>query len=271
MTVQTTQTVQNHDISTMSEDKINLLKNTICKDATDNELQLFLHACNRSGLDPFMRQIYFIKISGKMSIITAIDGYRLIAERSKRYMPGRETTFTYGKDGHITSATSYVKKLGPDNTWHEVGVTAVFSEYVGTGPLWKSKPHVMISKCSEALALRKAFPSDLSGIYTKEELEGDEVMQPKAPPELLTFVETISSEEAQDLENILSSEDASYRHSLLKYYTNKNKLSAPMTNFFSLPKDCLLGCLRAIDKRKIEREKLKKLEESGEIDEEFNF
>lgn len=163
--------------------QIELLKNTICKGSTDNEFMLFSHACKRTGLDPFMKQIHAVKrwdSSAKrevMSIQTGIDGYRLIAERTGKYAPGREPTYIYDKDGKLVSATAYVKKQTNDGTWHEVCATAFYNEYVQTTKegnptsFWKKMPHGQLAKCAEALALRKAFPAELSGIYTHEEMQ----------------------------------------------------------------------------------------------------
>jgi phage recombination protein Bet len=162
-------------------EKLELLKKTVCKGATDAELELFVHVCKRTGLDPFARQIHAVKRfqdGGQvMTIQTGIDGYRLIADRTGKYAPGREPSFNYDKDGFLQSATSYVKKQTADGTWHEVCATAHFSEYVGLkrdgnpNTMWANKPHIMLSKCSESLALRRAFPAELSGVYTKEEME----------------------------------------------------------------------------------------------------
>lgn len=162
--------------------KIELLKSTICKGSTDDEFELFLHACTRTGLDPFMRQIYAVKRwdsslgRNSMSIQVGIDGYRLIAERTGKYSPGKESTFAYDENRNIISSTSFVKKQTHDGTWHEVSATAFFSEYCQKTKdgrptkFWMQMSHTMLSKCAEALALRKAFPGDLSGIYTKEEM-----------------------------------------------------------------------------------------------------
>lgn len=137
-----------------------------------DQIKIFGHVCKHTGLDPFLKQIYPVLRQGKMCIQTAIDGYRLIAERTGKYSPGREPTFVYKKDNSILSATSYVKKMTIDGTWHEVAATAYFDEYCATvGPFWKKMPHVMISKCAEALALRKAFPAELSAIRTEDEMD----------------------------------------------------------------------------------------------------
>jgi phage recombination protein Bet len=162
-----------------TEDKIQLLKNTVCKGADNNELQLFLHVCSRTGLDPFRNQIYAIKRNTKdgarMTIQTGIDGFRLIAERTERYSPGKEPTYEYDQQGKLISATSYIKKQTADGTWHDVAGKAYWEEYAQVyngkpSQFWAKMPHVMLAKCAEAIALRKAFPGDFSGIYTTEEM-----------------------------------------------------------------------------------------------------
>lgn len=173
--------VQNQDL----DSKKDLLKKTVCKGSTDDQFQLFLHACKRTGLDPFMRQIYAVIRKGKdgpqMAIQTGIDGYRLIADRTGKYSPGREPEWKYDDKGRLVSSTSFVRKMTEDGTWHEVAATAFFSEYSQKDSqgrittFWERMGHTMIAKCAEALALRKAFPAELSGIYTAEEMSQADV------------------------------------------------------------------------------------------------
>ena len=168
--------------------KVELVKNTIAKGASDDELLLFLGLCQRTGLDPFMKQIYLIErwADGKRTMVpqTGIDGFRLLADRTDRYTPGREPTFTYDESGNLIAATAYVKKWVRGD-WHEVAATAHYSEYVQTkkdgtpNKFWKEKPHVMLAKCAEAIALRRAFPAELNGIYAPEEM--DEQIAPALP------------------------------------------------------------------------------------------
>jgi phage recombination protein Bet len=163
---------------TLTPDKITLIKATVAKGCTDNELQLFLHACQKTGLDPLMKQIYAVKRGGSMAIQTGIDGFRLIAERTGKYSPGREPSFVYDEnETQIISATAYIKKMTPDGTWHEVAATAMFEEYCPGGQFWTKMPHVMIAKVAEALALRRAFPMELSGVYSTEEMTQADIEQ----------------------------------------------------------------------------------------------
>lgn len=256
-------------LANLPEEKVELLKRTICKGASNDELELFIHACNRMQLDPFMRQIHAVKRfdNGKetMTIQTGIDGYRLIAERTGKYMPGRECTFTY-KDGKVHTATAYVRKLGIDAQWHEIAHTVYWDEYAAkkkdgnyTG-MWRDKPHVMLGKCAESGALRKAFPADLSGVYTKEELEHadaevvDSTPRPAAAAPITPIAEElISHQEAQEIEFLLHDEDKAYRQDLLGYFTNARKIATPMTDFFGLPKRFYNGCIKSIQRRKDER------------------
>lgn len=158
-----------------SAEKIQLLKDTVCKGATDAELEMFLHVCRHTGLDPFMKQIYSVPRGGQRTIQTSIDGFRLIAERTGKYSPGKESTFTYDDKGYVESSTAYVRKMTPDGTWHEVGATAYMAEFKGSSPFWTKMPRVMLSKVAEAIALRKSFPADLSGIYSDDEMQQAEV------------------------------------------------------------------------------------------------
>lgn len=175
--------------------KVQLIKELVAKGTSDDELALFLYTAQRTGLDPLARQIYCImrKDRGvaKMTIQTGIDGYRLIADRTGNYAPGRAPTFEYTEDGSLYSATAYVQKYAR-GTWHEVAATAHWAEYASIydgkpSNLWASKPHIMLAKCAEALALRRAFPAELSGLYTDTEM-GDTapvphiVEQQDAPP-----------------------------------------------------------------------------------------
>jgi phage recombination protein Bet len=186
--------------SGLNKEQIALLKRTIAKSVSDDELALFMHVANRTGLDPFARQIHAVRrwnsdIGGYgMTIQTGIDGYRLLADRTGKYSPGKDSTFTYDSDGKIESATSFImKKVG--DTWFEVSSTARYSEYVVKNKEgipnknWLEKPHIMLAKCAEALALRKAFPAELSAVYIEEEIgtspvEGED--KPKGSADALT-------------------------------------------------------------------------------------
>lgn len=166
------------DIGSFASDqsKLELLKRTMGKDLSNDELELFGHVCKRTGLDPFVRQIYPVKRKDKMTIQTGIDGFRAIAERTGRYSPGREPSYAYDANGALLSSTAHIRKQTSDGTWHEVAATAFWAEYAQTTfegrptQFWAKMPHLMLAKCAEALALRKAFPSEMSGVYTDEEM-----------------------------------------------------------------------------------------------------
>lgn len=172
-----------------TKDQVELIKTQIAPEATMDELKLFLYQAQRTGLDALSRQIYCIhrnaklpngQYGKKMTIQTSIDGFRVIAERSGTYAGQSEPIFTYDSSGHLESCKISVFRF-KDNIRYEAAVgVAYWDEYVQTDKngnamgLWGSKPRIMLAKVCESIALRKAFPQDLSGLYTGDELP-DEV------------------------------------------------------------------------------------------------
>ena len=156
-----------------NDEQIVLIKSQIAKDCTDGELQLFLYQCKQTGLNPLTRQIYAIKRAGKMTIQTSIDGFRVIAERSGSYAGQDEPIWENDEKGFPIKCTVRVYKFTPNFEQRYcagVGVAHFKEYYPNPQMLQKTMPHTMIAKVAEALALRKAFPQDLSGLYTGDEI-----------------------------------------------------------------------------------------------------
>lgn len=165
----------------MNTEQIDLIKRTIAVGASNDELKLFIAQCQRTGLDPFSRQIYAIKRGGKMTVQVSIDGFRLIAERSGKYAGQVGPWFTAdGKewvDCWIDKKPPAAAKIGVLRSDFKEPLFAVakWESYAGEN-LWKKMPEVMLAKVAEALALRRAFPAELSGLYTGEEMAQAEVV-----------------------------------------------------------------------------------------------
>lgn len=159
---------------------------------TQPELAMFLHYCQRTGLDPFARQIHMVRRDGRQVIQTGIDGLRLIARRAADQNGegiGYDPTQWCGPDGQwrdvwLEKGPPAAARVIVRRNGHPFDAVALFDAYAGRrkdgnlNRMWTQQGAHMIAKCAEALALRKAFPQDLSGLYTTDEINDDAGPEP---------------------------------------------------------------------------------------------
>ncbi len=192
-------TKRNAAVYQWTDDFQKLVTKTVLKpkdrEATGAELALLAEQSVRTGLDPMSRQIYGIfrwdsrAKDEVMTIQVGIDGLRAVAERTGRYAGGSAYLFcgedkvwtdVWSEKAKPLAAKALVRKvLG--GVVIETEAVALWSEYGLTTNVWKDKPAHMLGKCAESLALRKAFPQDLSGLYTDDEMGRADVKSPPAP------------------------------------------------------------------------------------------
>ncbi len=164
------------DQSAFDDKQLAALRALGVQNAPPADVALLFHQAARTGLDPFARQIYLIGRGGKFNIQTGIDGFRVIRDRAGTYQGHTEEWC--GADGQWRDV--WLEKGNPAAArvqvyvkGFQVPVTGVarWTEYAQeTSPTWKKMPALMLAKCAEALALRKAYPQDLSGLYSDDEL-----------------------------------------------------------------------------------------------------
>lgn len=224
--------------TSLSQEQVELLKRTIAKGASDDELALFIATANRLGLDPFSKQIHAVKRRNKktkkddMTIQVGIDGFRAVADRTGE-TDGQDGPFWCGLDGvwvdvwlspeAPSAAKVIVYKRGRARGWTG---TATMAEYLQTtkdwdtgeskpAGLWAKMPTVMIAKCAEALALRKAFPMQLAGVYTPEEMSQADSIDTAPTEAAETKVEApAQTEKKKPRERLTGTSEASISHTI---------------------------------------------------------
>ncbi len=169
-----------------------MIRQQYAKGASEQEFAVLLEQARLKRLNPLLGQIHFVKRTTWSKELgyhevwatqTSIDGFRSIADETGLYDGQDEPEFTYEaivnqKNGEVlgkrlVSAKVRVYRKDIQRAFPAICIMDEFVQKTKNGDvtkMWAEKPHVMLAKCAEAAALRKAFPQQLGDLYTKEEI-----------------------------------------------------------------------------------------------------
>jgi len=150
----------------------------------------------------------------------------------------------------LIAASAYIKKQTKDGTWHTISASAYLDEYMQTFVdkqtgekkpigMWVNMQRTMLAKCAEAQALRKAFPAEMSGVYTKEEMQQADAIE---------VTQKISLEQASDLNMILDECDIKYKKWVYDYIMkqyNTDSLSDLPSDIYPRVRDAAIKNMEA--------------------------
>jgi phage recombination protein Bet len=170
------------DLAVTSE-QVKIARATVAKGLNDDQFSVYLYNCQRQRVHPLDGLVVPIvrkeQDGGeRLTFVTTVDLLRSRADETGDYAGSDDPFFTYPVENPTaadkpTSSTVTVWKFVHGEKC-AFTATARYDEYYPgekQGFMWKSKPHVMLGKCAEGLALRKAFPKQLAGLYLEEELQ----------------------------------------------------------------------------------------------------
>jgi phage recombination protein Bet len=159
---------------------------------TDSEVMLFLELCKRQKLDPFVTgEVFLIKYKEGVPAQTVVgyNTYKRRAEENPNYL-GKEEGIVVLRGNDIVKKdgaclypqekllggwckVSYLKNGYQVYSYKECEM----SEYRQDNTMWRTKPAMMICKVAVSQALRDAFPKEMNGLYTAEELAPKEAKE----------------------------------------------------------------------------------------------
>lgn len=166
---------------------VKTLKQTVAQNLSNEEFVLFAQFCKSTKLNPFKKEIWAIKAGGRLQLMTGINGYLAIANAHPQY-DGMEVDVEVNDKGRPIKATA--KAYRKDRRFPSVGI-ALMSEFAKNTPMWSQMPSVMLTKVAKSIALREAFPQELNGLYTEEEMPREYSSQAIQEPAIEVKVEQV--------------------------------------------------------------------------------
>lgn len=159
------------DQSLMTAADVEILKRAKFKNFEAHEVAYAIKMSAILRLNPMLNQIHFVKRGNAVTAQVGIDGFRLTAQRAGGYAGSDDAVFEYNEKNLPVKATTTVYRM-VEGVRCAFTASARWDEYYNpVGGQWDRMGHVMLAKCSEALALRKAFPAELSAVNTPEEMD----------------------------------------------------------------------------------------------------
>lgn len=208
--------MENRDLAITNSDQkwnarqIDVIKKTVAVGASNEELSMFLSLASTYDLNPFLKEIWCIKMGNRMVITTSRDGYIRIANRDKHFR-GLVSDAVYSNDkfsktkdgvehsysanrGQIIGAYALVYR---DDRDYPAYFFAPFKDYGKKGGTWEQYPHAMIIKVAEAMALKRAFA--ISGLVTQEEM-GSEISVDNVPHQTAQAAQTAQAQSRAEID-----------------------------------------------------------------------
>lgn len=153
---------------------LDTLKQTVAKGATDAQFKMFVEVCKATGLNPFLKEIWFVPSVGVMA---GRDGYLRVANEHPMF-DGMETKIERDAKGIPVKATCQVWRKDRN---HPITCEAYYNEYRKQGNVWNTYPSAMIGKVAEVLALKRSF--SINGVVTEEEIGPPQEVEPRGSKE----------------------------------------------------------------------------------------
>jgi phage recombination protein Bet len=177
------------ELALYSPEQVKLIKSQVAKDATDDELKLFMLLSKTYDLDPFKKEIWFIKYNKTdvPKIFTSRDGFLKIAHNDKRFRGLMSFVVCEGDIFEIdTQNYAVIHKFGMKRgaimgAWAKLEIDGQkpilcyvpINEYRKDTTTWKTNPSAMIQKVAESFVLRRGV--DVGGLRTIEEVGIEDV------------------------------------------------------------------------------------------------